>query len=78
MPTRRTLVKSEAGVSLERVEHLSRQGRVHLAVFQLSTIRQERPRLLSDEREALDAFDLEVIATLVDPETSKVTDQDAL
>lgn len=74
MPTRRILVKSEAGVSLERVEHLSRQGRVHLAVFHLSTMREERPRLLSDEREALDAFDLELIATLVDPVTSKVTD----
>lgn len=66
MSTRKTLVRSEAGVRLERIEQLSARGKQQ-SQFRLSGRRLRSPRWIENEREALDAFDLEVIATLSDP-----------
>lgn len=74
MPTRKSLIRSTAGVRLERVEQLSAQGRVQQQHFTLRTLRPRGPRVIADETAALDAFDLEVIASLADPVTSKLAD----
>lgn len=66
MGTRKTLIKSEAGVRLQRIEHLARQQVVQSS-WRLSTTRQNQPRTFADEVEAEDAFDMEVIASLLDP-----------
>lgn len=74
MPSRKILLKSQAGVHLERIEELSRQGRVQQTRYRLSTPRPDPTRILARERDALDAFDLEVIASLSDPATAKLAD----
>ncbi len=66
MATRKTLIKSGAGVRLQRIEHLARQ-QVIQSSWRLSTMRQNQPRTFADETEAEDAFDMEVIASLTDP-----------
>ena len=66
MATRKTLIRSRAGVRLQRIEHLARQQVVHSS-WRLSTLRQNKPRSFADETEAEDAFDMEVIASLTDP-----------
>lgn len=66
MPTRKTLIKSRAGVRLQRIEHLARQQIVQSS-WRLSTMRQNQPRSFADEMEAEDAYDMEVIASLNDP-----------
>jgi hypothetical protein len=66
MATRKTLVRSRAGVRLQHIEHLARQQVVHSS-WRLSTLRQNQPRSFADEMEAEDAFDIEVIASLTDP-----------
>lgn len=66
MATRKTLIKSRAGVRLQRIEHLARQQVVQSS-WRLSTMRQNQPRTFADEVEAEDAFDMEVIASLLDP-----------
>lgn len=68
METRKTLLRSEAGVKLERVERLSARGAAQWRGFELSSRRFARAQRIAEEREALDAFDLEVIATLSDPD----------
>lgn len=65
MATRKTLIKSRAGVRLQRIEHLARQQVVQ-ATWRVSTMRQKQPRSFADETEAGDAFDMEVIASLND------------
>lgn len=66
MATRKTLIKSHAGVRLQRVEHLARQ-QVIQSSWRLSTMRQKQPRTFANEIEAENAFDMEVIASLTDP-----------
>lgn len=66
MATRKTLVKSHAGVRLQHVEHLARQQIIQSS-WRLSTLRQKRPRTFADEIEAENAFDMEGIASLTDP-----------
>lgn len=66
MATRKTLIRSRAGVRLQRIEHLARQQVVQPS-WRLSTLRQNQPRSFVDETEAEDAFDMEVIASLTDP-----------
>lgn len=66
MATRKTLIRSRAGVRLQRIEHLARQQVVQSS-WRLSTLRQNQPRSFADETEAEDAFDMEVIASLTDP-----------
>lgn len=75
MQIRKSLIKSSAGVRLERIEKLSAQGKVQQEHFTLRTLRRNPPRIIADERTALDAFDLEVIASLADPVASKIADQ---
>lgn len=71
MGTRKTLVRSEAGVTLERIERLSARGAAHLSGFELSSRRFVETQRIAEEREAHDAFDLEVIAVLSDPELQR-------
>jgi len=66
MATRKTLIRSRAGVRLQRIEHLARQQGGQ-SFWRLSTLRQTPPRAFADEMEAEDAFDMEVIASLTDP-----------
>lgn len=66
MATRKTLIKSHAGVRLQRVEHLARQ-QVTQSSWRLSTMRQNQTRTFANEIEAENAFDMEVIASLTDP-----------
>lgn len=66
MATRKTLIKSRAGVRLQRIERVARQ-QVMQSSWRLSTLRQNQPRSFADEIEAEDAFDMEVIASLLDP-----------
>ena len=66
MTTRKTLIRSRAGVRLQRIEHLARQQVVQSS-WRLSTMRRNPPRAFADEMEAEDAFDMEVIASLTDP-----------
>lgn len=67
MGTRKTLIKSEAGVRLQRIEHLAGQQKVVQSSWRLSTLRANQPRSFADEAAAEDAFDMEVIAALSDP-----------
>jgi hypothetical protein len=67
MGTRKTLVKSRAGVKLLRVEHLADQQKGIQSSWRLLTLRTNAPRAFADEMEAEDAFDMEVIASLTDP-----------
>ena len=66
MATRKTLITSHAGVRLQRVEHLARQ-QVIQSSWRLSTMRQKQPRTFANKIEAENAFDMEVIASLTDP-----------
>ena len=66
MATRKTLIRSRAGVKLQRIEHLARQQVVQ-ASWLVSTLRRNQPRSFATETEAEDAYDIEVIASLTDP-----------
>lgn len=67
MPIRKCLLRSEAGVRLHRLERLGAHEEIASRTFRLASRRNGRPRAFADERAALDAFDLEVIAALSDP-----------
>lgn len=67
MPPRKTLIKAQAGVRLQRIEELSARQKVLSQTYRLSTYREVQPRTFGDERDAEDAFDLEVVASLNDP-----------
>lgn len=67
MGTRKTLIKSQAGVKLQRIEHLAGQQKVVQSSWRLSTLRANQPLSFADEAAAEDAFDVEVIASLTDP-----------
>lgn len=67
MPTRKTLIRSEAGVRLQRIEHLGAQQKVVQQRYSLSTLRRHAAVVFVDQAQAEDAFDLEVIAALTDP-----------
>ncbi|WP_292045725.1 MULTISPECIES: hypothetical protein [unclassified Brevundimonas] len=66
MATRKTLIRSRAGVRLQRIEQFARHQVVQ-ASWRVSTLRQSPARLFADAVEAEDAFDMEVIAALTDP-----------
>lgn len=67
MGTRKTLVRSRAGVKLLRIEHLADRPKGLQSSWRLLTLRTNAPRAFADEMEAEDAFDMEVIASLTDP-----------
>lgn len=66
MATRKTIIKSRAGVRLQHIEQLARQQVVQSS-WRVSTMRHNQPRTFADQTEAEDAFDVEVIASLTDP-----------
>jgi hypothetical protein len=72
MPIRKTLLKSNHGVRLERVEELSAHGKLQAQHYVLKTMRPNQPRVIADPGAAEDAFDLEVIASLADPVVSRM------
>ena len=65
MATRKTLIRSRAGVRLQRIEHLARQ-QVAQSSWRLSALRKKQPRSFADQTEAEDTFAMEVIASLTD------------
>ncbi len=66
MATRKTLIRSSAGVRLQQIEHLARQQVVQSS-WCLSTMRQNQPRSFADEASAEDAFNMGVVASQSDP-----------
>lgn len=73
MPMRKTPLREVQGVELIQIEEVSADGtRVRSTHYRLTTLRPNQPRLLADEREAMDAFDLEVIASSADPTVQKL------
>jgi hypothetical protein len=67
MASTRKLLREEAGVKLFEVGEPKSYGRANGCHYRISTMRQNQPRVLADLTEAEDAFDLEVIASLLDP-----------
>lgn len=67
MPIRKTDLKTEAGVKLTLVEEVTPMGTVRSQHYRLTTLRPNQPRVLADLDAAEDAFDLEVVASLLDP-----------
>lgn len=66
MPIRKVPIRETAGVRLIQVDEVTPSGKVASTHYRLSTLRPNQPRVLADERSAMDAFDLEVIASLAD------------
>ena len=62
----RTLIKSQAGVRLERIEEMAKDQKAR-SRFILSTYRPPQPRQFGDLAAAEEAFELEVIVSLTDP-----------
>ena len=67
MASTRKLLREEAGVKLFEVGEPKSCGRANGCHYRISTMRQNQPRVLADLTEAEDTFDLEVIASLLDP-----------
>lgn len=67
MASFKKLLREEAGVKLFEVGERNAAGRPGGCHYRLSTMRQNQPRVLADLNEAEDAFDLEVISSLMDP-----------
>ncbi len=76
MPMRKTPLRETQGVKLIQVEEVSADGtRVRSIHYRLTTLRPNQPQVLAGERDALDAFDLEVIASSADPVVQRLLDQ---
>lgn len=73
MPIKKTNLKTEAGVRLDLIEKISAHGKVLNQHYRLSTMRPNQPRIMVARIEAEDAYDLEVIASLMDPIIQKLT-----
>ena len=67
MAVRKTLVKTDAGVKLMRVEELSAGQKLVSTHYRLSTLRLAQPRVLGDQGLAEAAFRAEVVASRQDP-----------
>lgn len=74
MRVRKETLRETAGVKLQRIEELSASQKVVSTHYRLSTLRPNQPRILADEDSAGEAFDLEVIASLLDPIVSTLVD----
>lgn len=72
MASFKKLLREEAGVKLFEVGERKSYGRANGCHYRISTMRQNQPRVLADLTEAEDAFDLEVIASLLDPIVQKL------
>lgn len=76
MAMRKTPLLETRGVKLIQVDEVSSDGiEVRSTHYRLTTLRPNQPRLIADERGALDAFDLEVIASSADPAVQRLLDQ---
>ncbi len=76
MPTRKTPLRETQGVKLIQVDEVSGDGlKVRSTHYRLTTLRPDQPQVLTDERDALDAFDLEVIASSSDPKVQQIIDR---
>lgn len=76
MPMRRTPLRETQGVKLTQVDEVSADGtRVRSTHYRLTSLRPNPPKVLVDERDALDAFDLEVIASSADPVVQQMIDR---
>ena len=67
MLIKKTELKAEAGVKLTLVEEVTPMGTVRRQHYRLTTLRANQPHVLAEQAAAEDAFDLEVIASLIDP-----------
>lgn len=67
MSVRQTLMRSEAGVRLELLERIGAHGAVLKTEYRLRSLRPVRPRVINILRDAEDAYDLEVVSSLMDP-----------
>lgn len=67
MASIKKLLREQAGVKLYEVAEQKSYGRSNGCHYRISTMRQNQPRVLADIAQAEDAFDLEVIASLMDP-----------
>lgn len=65
-------MKSDCGVRLILLEQVTPLGTVRSQHYRLTTLRPARPRVLADLELAEDAFDLEVVASLLDPVVQQV------
>ena len=72
MASFKKLLREKAGVRLFEVGEPKSFGRAGGCHYRLSTIRQNQPRVLADLTEAENAFDLEVVASLMDPVVQKM------
>ena len=77
MANRKTLIRSEAGVRLERIETLDARQRATSTLYCLRTLRPNQPRMIADRIEADAAFAREVTASLRDPVISAMTTRGA-
>ena len=77
MAQKKTLVRSKAGVRLERIDDMAERQRGKIT-FKLSTYRPPQPRYIADEREAEEAFAREVTASLQDPVIVALMDRMAI
>ena len=73
MPIKKTNLRTEAGVRLDLIEKISAHGKVLDLHYRLSTMRLNQPRIMAARTEAEDAYDLEVIASLMDPVVQRLT-----
>ena len=67
MAIKKTDLKTEAGVKLTLVEEVTPMGTVRSQHYRLTTLRPNQPRVLAQREAAEEAFDLEVVASLLDP-----------
>ena len=74
MPIKKTDLKMEAGVKLTLVEEVTPMGTVRSQHYRLTTLRPNQPRVLAQREAAEDAFDLEVVASLLDPVVQRMID----
>lgn len=72
MPIKKTELKETAGVKLTLVEEITPLGTVKSTHYRLTTLRPNQPRVLAHRDAAEDAFDLEVVASLLDPVVQRI------
>lgn len=75
MPIKKTDLKAEAGVKLTLVEEVTPMGTVRSQHYRLTTLRPAQPRVLAHRDLAEDAFDLEVVASLMDPVVQRLIER---
>lgn len=72
MASTRKLLREEAGVKLIEVGEPKSYGRADGSHYRVSTLRRNQPRVLAELTEAQDAFDLDVIGSLMDPVVQQI------